>query len=226
MRSRWSFRSTSTDTQRRSWSKGAMATRWNSAVGLAVAPGASQSATSSGLPPTAVPAVGVASLHTSPSVRTSGLSSPVAVIARSKLMWPSVRVPVLSVNSTSMSPRSSMHTSRLTSTFFSASRRDPVARLVETTAGSSCGVMPTATASENRTASMTGRPRATLITKIVTLSTPPTLANSPEKRVRPSWNSVWGWRSTQSDGDPPELGRGARSPPRQRRRRPRARPFP
>ena len=88
-----------------------------------------------------------------------------------------------------------MHTSRLTSTFFSASRRDPVARLVDTTAGSSWGVMPTATARENSTASMTGRPRATLITKIVTLSTPPTLANSPEKRVRPSWNSVWGWRS-------------------------------
>ena len=55
--------------------------------------------------------------------------------------------------------------------------------------------MPTATASENSTASMTGRPRATLITKIVTLSTPPTLANRPEKRVRPSWNSVWGCRS-------------------------------
>ena len=102
-----------------------------------------------------------------------------------------------------------MHTSRLTSTFFSASRRDPVARLVETTAGSSCGVMPTATARENSTASMTGRPRATLITKIVTLSTPPTLANSPEKRVRPSWNSVWGWRSPEPDGDPPELRRGA-----------------
>ena len=28
-----------------------------------------------------------------------------------------------------------------------------------------------------------------------TLSTPPTLANRPENRVRPSWNSVWGWRS-------------------------------
>ena len=124
-------------------------------------------------------------------------------------MWPSVSVPVLSVNSTSMSPRSSMHTSRLTSTFFAASRRDPVARLVETTAGSSWGVMPTATARENSTASMTGRPRATLITKIVTLSTPPTLANSPEKRVRPSWNSVWGWCSPEPDGDPPELGRGA-----------------
>ena len=39
-----------------------------------------------------------------------------------------------------------MHTSRLTSTFFSASRREPVARLVDTTAGSSWGVMPTATA--------------------------------------------------------------------------------
>ncbi len=88
-----------------------------------------------------------------------------------------------------------MHTSRLTSTFFSARRRDPVARLVDTTAGSSCGVMPTATARENSTASMTGRPRATLTTKIVTLSTPPTLANSPEKRVSPSWNSVWGWCS-------------------------------
>ena len=37
---------------------------------------------------------------------------------------------------------------------------------------------------------MTGRPKATLITKIVTLSTPPTFANSPEKRVSPSWNSV------------------------------------
>ena len=36
--------------------------------------------------------------------------------ARMKLIRPSVRVPVLSVNSTSMSPRSSMQTSRLTST--------------------------------------------------------------------------------------------------------------
>ena len=103
------------------------------------APGASQRATSRGLPPTAVSPVRVASLHTSPRVSTSPLSSPVAVIARSKLMRPSVRVPVLSVNSTSMSPRSSMHTSRLTSTFFAASRREPVARLVDTTAGKQLG---------------------------------------------------------------------------------------
>ncbi len=66
--------------------------------------------------------------------------------------------------------------------------------------------MPTATARENSTASMTGRPRATLITKIVTLSTPPTLASRPEKRVRPSWNSVCGMPFTESDGDPSELG--------------------
>ena len=85
-----------------------------------------------------------------------------------------------------------MQTSRLTSTFLSARRRDPVARLVETTAGSSCGVMPTATASENRTASMTGRPSATFVTKIVALRTAPTLASIPEKRTRPRWNSVCG----------------------------------
>ena len=49
-----------------------------------------------------------------------------------------------------------MHTNRLTSTLALASCRDPVARLVLTTAGSSCGVMPTAIASENSTESITG----------------------------------------------------------------------
>ena len=42
-----------------------------------------------------------------------------------------------------------MQTSRLTRTFRRASWRVPVARLVLTTAGSSCGVMPTAIAREN-----------------------------------------------------------------------------
>ena len=50
-----------------------------------------------------------------------------------------------------------MQTSRFTSTLRAASRWDPVARLVETTAGSSWGVMPTATASANRIASIQGR---------------------------------------------------------------------
>ena len=49
-----------------------------------------------------------------------------------------------------------MHTNRLTSTLSLASRRDPVARLALTTAGSNCGVMPTAIASENNTESITG----------------------------------------------------------------------
>ncbi len=40
----------------------------------------------------------------------------------------------------------SLHTRRLTRTCRSASRRDPVARLVETTAGNSWGVIPTASA--------------------------------------------------------------------------------
>ena len=38
-----------------------------------------------------------------------------------------------------------MHTNRLTRTRRRASCRDPAARLVDTTAGSSCGVIPTAT---------------------------------------------------------------------------------
>ena len=49
-----------------------------------------------------------------------------------------------------------MHTNRLTRTLRWASRRDPVARLVLTTAGSSCGVMPTAIANANNTESITG----------------------------------------------------------------------
>ena len=81
-------------------------------------------------------------------------------------MAPSVSVPVLSVNSTSMLPRSSIVTSRLTSTRLRASARDPVDRLTETIAGSSCGVIPIAIAREKSSASISGRESATLITKI------------------------------------------------------------
>ena len=94
-----------------------------------------------------------------------------------------------------MSPRSSMLTSRFTRTLCAANRCAPVARLVDTTAGSSCGVIPTAIASEKSTASISGRPRATLITRIARLRTPATFARSPENFVRPTWNSVGGWRS-------------------------------
>ena len=56
-----------------------------------------------------------------------------------------------------MLPRSSIVTSRLTSTRLRASWRDPLARLTVTMAGSSCGVMPIAIASENSSASISGR---------------------------------------------------------------------
>ena len=69
-----------------------------------------------------------------------------------------------------MSPRSSIHTKRLTSTLALASCRDPVARLALTTAGSSCGVIPTAIASENSTESITGLRSSRLLTKISTVS--------------------------------------------------------
>ena len=67
-----------------------------------------------------------------------------------------------------------MQTSRLTSTLRRLIRREPAARLVDTTAGSSCGVMPTAIASENSSASMIGLCSTTLITKIEVVSAPAT----------------------------------------------------
>ena len=81
-------------------------------------------------------------------------------------MWPSVSVPVLSVNSTRMFPRSSMHTRRLTITLRFESRREPVARLTVTIAGSSWGVRPTAIAKANSADSRIDRPRTALIKKI------------------------------------------------------------
>ena len=50
-----------------------------------------------------------------------------------------------------------MQTRRLTRTLRRAICRDPAARLIDTTAGSSCGVMPTAMARENSSASRIGR---------------------------------------------------------------------
>ncbi len=63
-----------------------------------------------------------------------------------------------------------MHTRRLTSTLALASCREPVARLVLTTAGSSCGVMLTAIASANSAELISGRCNIKLVTKIITVS--------------------------------------------------------
>ena len=114
---------------------------------------------------------------------------------RSNVMWPSVRVPVLSVKSSVMLPRSSMLTSRFTSTFLRARRRDPVDRLTVTIAGSSCGVSPIAIASENSSASMNGRCSSRLITKIDTVSTPATRTSRNENFRSPTWNAVSAGRS-------------------------------
>ena len=227
MRSRWPLWSASTDTQRRSWSKGAMATRWN-VTGRGwrprrVLPTARRRA---GCRPPRCPPVGVASLHTRPSVSTSVLSSPAGSIARSKLMWPSVSVPVLSVNSTSMSPRSSMHTSRLTSTFFvgepprsggQAGRHDRGQQLrgdadrdgereqhrVDDRAAE--GDVD----HEDRDAEHAAD-----------------LGQQPREAGEAELELGLGMALAEPDGDPPELGRGARWPPPRRRRLPRARPFP
>ena len=63
-----------------------------------------------------------------------------------------------------------MHTKRLTRTLRWASRRDPVARLVLTTAGNSCGVMPTAIANANNTESITWRCSSRLVMMMSTVS--------------------------------------------------------
>ncbi len=109
--------------------------------------------------------------------------------------WPSVSVPVLSVNRTSTLPRSSMQTSRFTITCCCARRRAPVARLTVTIAGSSCGVSPTAIASAKSADCRTERPSTTLITKIEPARIAVTVASIREKSESPRWKDVCSWRS-------------------------------
>ncbi len=51
-------------------------------------------------------------------------------------------------------------------------------------------MIPIAIASENSSASISGREKATLITKIEIVRTPATLTSSREKPRRPTWNAV------------------------------------
>ena len=133
---------TSAETIWRSWSNGMSPSRWYAAgpsgrLASTPASGADHSAASSALPPTGPSAVMAASLASRPNSSGAVAGRPAGSNAWSKVMAPSVRVPVLSVKSTSMLPRSSMVTSRLTSTFRRASSREPVDRLTLTMAGSS-----------------------------------------------------------------------------------------
>ena len=68
----------------------------------------------------------------------------------------------------------------------------PTARLVLTTAGSSCGVMPTAIASENSSDSISGRCSSRFVTRISAVSANATCSSSTENRRSPTWNSVSG----------------------------------
>jgi hypothetical protein len=81
--------------------------------------------------------------------------------------------------------RSSIHTSRLISTRRLASCRLP-ADSWSTTAGSNCGEIPTAMASENNRASIRGRCKTTLIAKITTVSTAATCISRNEKLRSPA----------------------------------------
>ena len=58
------------------------------------------------------------------------------------------------------------------------------AGVVDTTAGSSCGEMPTAMASENSSASITGRCKTTLMTKMAAVSTPATCTDRGDRARR------------------------------------------
>ena len=84
-----------------------------------------------------------------------------------------------------------------------------MARLVDTTAGSSCRVMPTAIASENSSASMIGLCSATLMMKMDVVNAPPIYTRSMENRRSPTWNSVSSLVGAQPGGVLPELGIGA-----------------
>ena len=75
---------------------------------------------------------------------------------------PSVSVPVLSVQSTSMLPRFSMALSRRTRTPCADIALAPRARLMLRMAGSSSGLRPTARAIENSSVSTSGRPSSRL----------------------------------------------------------------
>jgi hypothetical protein len=161
--------STSADAARRVWSNGDVATSCSSPATSSRARGDAHSAASNAFadPP---PVAGSIPVAKRPNRRTPSLGCPSGSMASTSVMRPSVNVPVLSVISTSISPRSSMHTSRLTRTLSLASRRAPVARLVLTTAGNSWGVMPTAIAKANRIESMMGRCNSRLVMRMRAVS--------------------------------------------------------
>ena len=91
-----------------------------------------------------------------------------------------------------MLPKFSIAARRLTITLFCAIRFAPWARFILIIAGKSCGVSPTANASENKNESSTGRFRYTLMAKIATTSMSVTSSKKYPKYFTPCSNSVSG----------------------------------
>src|ERR1022692_4098359 len=91
------------------------------------------------------------------SCRTFSLSLPWKSTCRSSTISPSVSVPVLSVQRISTLPKSSIADSCLTRTFFLVIRLAPWASVTVMIMGIISGVIPTASATEKRKDSSTGR---------------------------------------------------------------------
>jgi hypothetical protein len=84
-----------------------------------------------------------------------------------------------------------------------AIRRAPVERLTLTMAGSSCGVSPTARASENSSESTSGRCSTRLTTKIAVTSTTMARTSSSPNAEMPRSNPVWSRRAASRDDTAP-----------------------
>ena len=87
-------------------------------------------------------------------------------------------MPVLSVHSTVIAPRSWMAASRLTITFLRDIRTAPRDSVTVVIIGSSSGVSPTASATENISDWISGRPNSTLAASTPMASTPVARATS------------------------------------------------
>jgi hypothetical protein len=99
-----------------------------------------------------------------------------------------VSVPVLSVHSTVMAPRSWIEARRLTITLRAAMRSAPRVKVTVVIMGSSSGVRPTARATENISDSSTGRPNRTCVASTTTIRAMDRRATSSPKACRSRWN--------------------------------------
>ena len=126
--------------------------------------------------------------------RTLSSSSPWTSTCRSSTISPSVSVPVLSLQRISTLPKSSMAASCLTRTFFLVIRRAPWASVTVMIIGIISGVIPTASATEKRNDSSSGRWKTMLTSRTNSTSSMITRVIISPKWRMPRPNSVSGGR--------------------------------